>query len=164
MAYFTSHTHTHASNRKLRSSTSGTLLINLGISLLGIYAFFIVGGHIRPYGDTKTIDIICGVSSALLQYFMLVYFGWTVAEALNLYFSLVKVFEVKIIRRYTLKAGLIVWRKWNIKESIDYYIISSNFSQLFLLWLSSFQLQQATDITLMMFSKSFVHNRKNKHT
>lgn len=86
-------------------------MINLGASLLGIYVFFIVSGHIRPYGDTVAVDIICGLSSALLQYFMLVYFGWTAAEALNLYFSLVKVFEARVIKSYTLKAGLIVWRK-----------------------------------------------------
>ena len=97
--------------RKLRSSTSGKLLINLATSLLAVYIFFIVGGHIRPYGDTRAVDIACGSSSALLQYFMLVYFGWTAAEALNLYFSLVKVFEAKTIRHYTLKAGLVVWRK-----------------------------------------------------
>ena len=97
--------------RKLRTSTSGKLLINLAISLLGVYIFFIVGGHIRPYGDAKAVDIACGFSSALLQYFMLAYFGWTAAEALNLYFSLVKVFEAKTISSYTLKAGLIVWRK-----------------------------------------------------
>ena len=97
--------------RKLRTSTSGKLLINLGISLLGIYIFFIVSGHIQPYGDSEAVDIICGVSSALLQYFMLVYFSWTAAEALNLYFSLVKVFEARAITSYTLKAGLIAWSK-----------------------------------------------------
>ena len=63
------------------------------------------------YGDNKTTDIFCGFSSAFLHYFMLVYFGWTAAEALNLYFSLVKVFEAKTISRYPLKAGLIVWCK-----------------------------------------------------
>ena len=99
------------SHRKLRSTTNGRLLINLAVSLLAIYIFFIVSGHIRPYGDTQTVDIICGISSALLQYFMLVYFGWTAAEALNLYFSLVKVFEAKTIRHYTLKVGLIIWSK-----------------------------------------------------
>ena len=95
--------------RKLRNSTSGKLLINLSVALLGVYVFFIVGGHIRPYGDTYIVDIVCGINSAILHYFMLVYFGWTAAEALNLYFSLVKVFDAKAIRHYTIKAGLLVW-------------------------------------------------------
>ena len=95
--------------RKLRHSTNGKLLINLSISLLGIYIFFVVGGHIRPYGDTYAVDIACAISSAILHYFMLVYFGWTAAEALNLYFSLVEVLEARSIRHYTLKAGLVVW-------------------------------------------------------
>ena len=110
MGYITILFNTHDC-RKLHSSTSGKLLINLGVSLLGVYMFFIVGGHIRPYGDTYTVDIVCGFSSAILHYFMLAYFGWTAAEAVNLYFTLVKVFEVKSVTHYTLKAGLLVWGK-----------------------------------------------------
>ena len=50
---------------------------------------------------------------------MLVYFGWTAAEALNLYFSLVKVFEAKTIGSYALKAGLIVWREYIYRDLIQ---------------------------------------------
>lgn len=116
--------------RKLRHSTNGKLLINLSISLLGIYIFFVVGGHIRPYGDTYAVDITCAISSAILHYFMLVYFGWTAAEALNLYFSLVEVLEARSIRHYTLKAGLVVWGM--------YYNYQLNGIKLFLLLLQLF--------------------------
>ena len=51
---------------------------------------------------------------------MLAYFGWTAAEALNLYFSLVKVFEAKSISHYTVKAGLIIWGMHNYAAIILY--------------------------------------------
>ena len=95
--------------RKLRRTTNGTLLINLSVSLLGVYVFFITGGHIREYGNTDAVDIVCGFNSALIHYFMLVYFGWTAAEALNLFIRSVVVFVN--IGKYTLKAGLVVWCK-----------------------------------------------------
>ena len=116
-------------------STSGKLLINVAISLLGVYIFFIVGGHIRPYGDAKEVDIACGFSSALLQYFTLAYFGWTAAEALNLYFSLVKLFEAKPINSYTLKAGLIVWRKKPQKTYVHQYSQCSSNAYSTLSWM-----------------------------
>ena len=63
------------------------------------------------------INVVCEINSALLQYFMLVYFGWTAAEAINLYVKLVKVMETIhfVSSHYVLKAGLIVWRKiWHV--------------------------------------------------
>ena len=85
--------------------------------------FFIVGGHIRPYGETHIVDIACGINSAILHYFMLAYFGWTAAEALNLYFSLVKVFEAKSISHYTVKAGLIIWGMHNYAAIIIFLML-----------------------------------------
>ena len=38
----------------------------------------------------KTTKLVREINSALLHYFMLVYFGWTAAEAINLYVKLVK--------------------------------------------------------------------------
>ena len=54
---------------------------------MGLYIFFIIGGPV------SRIRIACEINSALLHYFMLVYFGWTAAEAINLYVKLVKVME-----------------------------------------------------------------------
>ena len=63
------------------------------------------------------INVVCEINSALLHYFMLVYFGWTAAEAINLYVKLVKVMETIrfVSSHYVLKAGLIVWCKmWHV--------------------------------------------------
>ena len=65
---------------------------------------FIIAGLVTP------VEGLCGLISALFQYFMLVFFGWTAAEAVNLYYKLVRVLG-KPIEHYVLKAALIVWCK-----------------------------------------------------
>ena len=99
-----------SAQRKLRTSTPGQLLINLSLALMGIYMFFIIGGLVSG------VQAICEINSALLHYFMLVYFGWTAAECINLYFKLVKVLgEVPFVsEHYVLKAGLIIWCKFGL--------------------------------------------------
>ena len=79
----------------------------MGFSLIGFYVIFLIGGHAAP------VPVLCGISAAFLQYFMLVYFGWTAAEAVYLYRKLVKVLGANIAR-YVLKAALIVWCKYII--------------------------------------------------
>ena len=76
----------------------------MSFSLTGFYVIFLIGGHAAP------VPVLCGISAAFLQYFMLVYFGWTAAEAVYLYRKLVKVLGANI-SRYVLKAALIVWCK-----------------------------------------------------
>ena len=90
--------------RRLRQTEHGKLLINLSISLICVYVVFIVAGHVT------SVEGLCGLVSALFQYFMLVFFGWTAAEAVILYHKLVKVFG-KPLRHYVVKAALIVWRE-----------------------------------------------------
>jgi len=77
---------------------------------MGLYIFFIIGGPVSG------IKVVCEINSALLHYFMLVYFGWTAAEAINLYVKLVKVLgAIRFLSsHYVLKAGLIVWREFNV--------------------------------------------------
>ena len=91
-------------NRTLRKKEHGMILINLCASLLGVYLFFLTGGFLT------SVPVLCGISAALLQYFMLVFFAWTAAEAVHLYFKLVRVLSSQI-RRYVLKAALVAWRK-----------------------------------------------------
>lgn len=91
-------------HRRLRQHEHGKLLINLSISLICLYVIFIVAGV------ATSVDILCGLVSALFQYFILVFLGWTAAEAVNLYYKLVLVLG-KSIEHYVLKAGLIVWSK-----------------------------------------------------
>ncbi len=62
-------------------------------------------------GHVTSISALCGIVAALLHYFMLVFFGWTAAEAVNLYMKLVVVLG-KGTKHYVFKAALIVWRKY----------------------------------------------------
>ena len=80
--------------------------MNMSCSLAGFYIIFLIAGNAAP------VAALCGISAALLQYFMLVYFGWTAAEAVYLYMKLVKVLGGNIAR-YVLKAALIVWCKYH---------------------------------------------------
>ena len=73
---------------------------------MGLYIFFLISGHVTA------IYILCGISSALTQYFVLAFFGWTVVEVVWLYLKLVKVFGVQsFTSRFTLKAGIPTWGK-----------------------------------------------------
>ena len=96
-----------AIHRKLRSSVHGQLLINLCVALLGLYITFLLAGQVT------SVKGLCGFISALLHYFMLVFFGWTAAEAVNLYIKLVIVLG-DTIENFVLKAALIVWCKFSL--------------------------------------------------
>ena len=91
------------SNRHLRTQ-HGKLLVHLSVSLICIYLVFIIAGLVT------SVKALCGLVSALFQYFMLVFFGWTAAEAIILYHKIVKVFG-KPIEHFVLKAALIIWCK-----------------------------------------------------
>jgi hypothetical protein len=90
--------------RKLRGGAHGQIILNMGLSLAGLYIFFLIGGHVT------VIPVLCGLSAALLHYFMLVFFAWTAVEALWLYVKLVKVFGMwSFENMYILKAGIPAW-------------------------------------------------------
>ena len=94
--------------RKLRTSIHGQVLINLSLSLMGLYIFFLTGAHLTY------IPVLCGISSALLHYFMLVFFGWTTAETVLLYVKLVIIIGTQQIEsRFILKAALGTWRRFS---------------------------------------------------
>ena len=90
--------------RQLRTQPHDQIIINLSISLFGLYAFFLISGHVT------SVPALCGVSAGLLHYFMLVFFSWTAVESVFLFMKLVKVMG-NGINRYTLKAGLLAWSK-----------------------------------------------------
>ena len=76
----------------------------MSLALTGLYVFFLISGHIT------SVPPLCGISSALLQYFLLVFFGWTAAEAVWLYLKLVKVFGIQsCIANFSLKAAIPTW-------------------------------------------------------
>ena len=92
--------------RKLRRKEHDQILINLCLALMGMYLVFILGANSAP------VPVLCGISAAFLQYFMLVFFSWTAVEAFYLYQKLVKVLGVRKIPWLVLKIGLIVWGKY----------------------------------------------------
>ena len=92
--------------RNLRNSLHGLIIINICFALLGLYLFFLIAAHVTA------VPGLCGLVSALLHYFILVFFAWTAAEAVYLYIKLVKVMGVdKYVRGYMWKAGLPAWSK-----------------------------------------------------
>ena len=97
--------------RILRRSEHGQVLINMSCALLCLYVVFLAAGYTTP------VPAMCGFSAALVHYFMLVYFMWTLAEAVYLYIKLVKVLGNNV-SRFPLKAGLISW--------CEFYLISIN--------------------------------------
>ena len=84
------------------------MLINMCFSLLGLFVVFVLSAQ-----ASEIPDGLCGLFSALLHYFMLAYFFWTAAEALYLYFKLVKIFvgQSFFVRNYVYIAMATAWRK-----------------------------------------------------
>eukprot|EP00731_Ephydatia_muelleri_P016507 Em0009g931a len=93
---------TYLCSKPLRKSEHGTVLINMSCALLCLYIVFLMAAY------SKSVPALCGISAALVHYFMLVYFMWTAAEAVFLFIKLVKVLGNKI-NHFTLKAGLLSW-------------------------------------------------------
>lgn len=59
-----------------------------------------------------SIPPLCGINSAMLQYFVLVFFAWTVAEAVWLFLNLVIVMGIhEFTKSYILVAGIPSWCK-----------------------------------------------------
>lgn len=78
----------------------------MSLSLCGLYLFFLIGGHVTA------IPILCGLSAALLHYFMLVFFTWTAVEAIWLYIKLVLIFGTQSHEnKFIIKSGLPAWSK-----------------------------------------------------
>ena len=90
----------------------------MSISLTCLYLNFLIGAHAAP------VPVLCGISAALLQYFLLVFFGWTAVEAVYLYRNLVQVL-VSQVSQFVLKAGLIVWSK-HLCSSNQVYVINND--------------------------------------
>ena len=105
--------------RNLRTKEHEQILINLCFALIGIYLVFILGANAAP------VPVLCGISAALLQYFMLVFFSWTAVEAFYLYQKLVKVLGVKDVPWLVLKIGLIVWCTFTLQYIYIYIYIRS---------------------------------------
>ena len=106
----------HPSSRKLLKRTQGKTLINMSLSLIGMYATYLAAGNASSILKLNGGDIFCGFLGALLYYFMLVYFIWTAIEAVDLYRKLVKVFHKG--GRFVSYCTIIAWGKL---ERVDAY-------------------------------------------
>ena len=83
---------------------------------MGLYVFFLISGHVT------SLPPLCSISSTLLQYFLLVFFGWTAVEAVWLYLKLVKVFSIQsYTAKFSLKAGIPTWGMY-VMIMIDFMI------------------------------------------
>ena len=95
--------------RKLRSTEHSVLVVNLSLSLIGVYAMFIAAIY------SVHVTVLCVVVAALLQYFFLVAFFIMTAEAIELFKKTVKVFVSKqAVYKITIKIFVACWGEWYI--------------------------------------------------
>ncbi len=82
----------------------------MSVSLAGLYVFFMLGGQVTG------IPVLCGLTAALLHYFLLVFFAWTAVEAVLLYIKLVKIIGTQSYENhFVLKSGFPAWGKCHYK-------------------------------------------------
>lgn len=113
------------SNRKLRTSEHGKILINLSVALIALYVVFLLGGHVT------TVPALCGLVSALVHYVFLVFFAWTAVEAVYLYQKFVRVLS-NPTTRFVVIAMLVAWGKFqNYLSSGYYFCVHSSFPVIF---------------------------------
>ncbi len=104
-------------SRKLNSSVYGLLLVQMCLSLIGLYISFLVGSLLGNNYNLFEVARrpLCITFSALVHYFFLVYFFTTVAQSVLLYFKLVKVLGSEdVLMNYNGKVGLVCWSKCDV--------------------------------------------------
>ncbi|XP_039633907.1 adhesion G-protein coupled receptor G4 [Perca fluviatilis] len=95
---------TYTAFEKLRRDYPSKILINLSLALLGLNLVFLVNSWLSSWG----LYGICVAVAATLHYFLLASFTWMGLEAVNMYFALVKVFNV-YVPSYILKFCALGW-------------------------------------------------------
>ena len=115
-----------SSCRELRSKKHGKILIQMCFSLIGLYLSFLLtsllGRFFYEDVSSNARKQVCITFSALVHYFLLVYFCITVAQSVLLYVQLVMVLGTKnILHHFQLRAGLVCWSKFlsTIKQQAD---------------------------------------------
>ncbi|KAG7248214.1 hypothetical protein CRUP_023469, partial [Coryphaenoides rupestris] len=88
----------------LRRDYPSQILINLSLALLCLNLVFLLNSWLASWG---VYGLCVGVASAL-HYFLVASFTWMGLEAVNMYFALVKVFNV-YVPSYILKFCAIGW-------------------------------------------------------
>uniref|UniRef100_A0A3B5L804 Adhesion G protein-coupled receptor G4b n=1 Tax=Xiphophorus couchianus TaxID=32473 RepID=A0A3B5L804_9TELE len=89
---------------KLRRDYPSQILINLSLALLGLNLMFLINSWLSSW----SVYSVCVAAASLLHYFLLASFTWMGLEAVNMYFALVKVFNV-YVPSYILKFCALGW-------------------------------------------------------
>lgn len=98
--------------RKLRSRDHGQILIHMCSSLIGLYVSFLLTSLWGHFYNSNSREQMCITFSAVVHYFLLVYFFLTVAQSILIYLKLVIVLGTQnLLSQYQLKVGLICWSK-----------------------------------------------------
>uniref|UniRef100_A0A3B5A6H7 Adhesion G protein-coupled receptor G4b n=1 Tax=Stegastes partitus TaxID=144197 RepID=A0A3B5A6H7_9TELE len=95
---------TYAAFRKLRRDYPSQILINLSLALLGLNLVFLLNSWLSSWG----LYGLCVAVASTMHYFLLASFTWMGLEAVNMYFALVKVFNV-YVPSYILKFCALGW-------------------------------------------------------
>ncbi|KAL6098854.1 adgrg4 [Pungitius sinensis] len=95
---------TYTAFEKLRRDYPSQILINLSLALLGLNLVFLVNSWLSSWG----VYGLCVAVATVLHYFLLASFTWMGLEAVNMYFALVKVFNV-YVPSYILKFCALGW-------------------------------------------------------
>ncbi|KAL7848523.1 hypothetical protein AOLI_G00232410 [Acnodon oligacanthus] len=89
---------------KLRRDYPSQILLNLSIALLGLNLVFLTNSWFSAFA----VYGLCVAVAAAQHYFLLASFSWMLLEAVNMYFALVKVFNV-YVPSYILKFCIVGW-------------------------------------------------------
>lgn len=85
-------------------------------SLIGLYISFLLSTLWGRFYDNISLEAreqVCISFSALVHYFLLVYFSITVAQSVLLYVELIVVMGTQsMLHQYQLRVGLISWSKY----------------------------------------------------
>ncbi|XP_034539462.1 adhesion G-protein coupled receptor G4 [Notolabrus celidotus] len=95
---------TYTAFDKLRRDYPSQILINLSLALLGLNLAFLVNSWLSSWG----LYGLCVFAASTMHYFLLASFTWMGLEAVNMYFALVKVFNV-YVPSYILKFCALGW-------------------------------------------------------
>ena len=99
--------------RKLRSMEHGHILIHMCSSLIGLYLSFLFSSLWGRFYYRNSREGLCITFSALVHYFLLVYFCITVSQSVLLYLKLIKVLGTQqYLNQFNLKVGLVSWGKF----------------------------------------------------
>lgn len=100
--------------RKLRRDYPSQILINLSLALLGLNLVFLVNSWLSSWG----LHAACVAAASLLHYFLLASFTWMGLEAVNMYFALVKVFNV-YVPSYIFKFCVLGWGECCLNDTLN---------------------------------------------